>query len=793
MSLNQLSSSTEHDIGKFVSKTRPVSEPETVDNRLRHLKQEVLPFYPFLLTVPTDVPFRLGSRFVNNWAVGADGPFSPEEQQLQYMTFLTHHERDSLLLAIGDWSDGAGNVMHDRPSEAQSAASTPNGALAKKKITLDDYKNKKNNEVHTFFPETAKRSASASQESFDDQHSSNNFSIDDGNSEHQNISSFSKSSARPGFLYAERTREPQHKHEKSRRREKGARGETRSPKRTSNGVPALLSPTLPSTSTSSRLPQLLSPTLPPHMERELATFHEESHKRSTPNSLSIERDDVLDIKPSDHTKSGSVPGARPDNSDFSTSSTSEMQPGPIRKVRPHPSPNIGVRNSPMPLANSKSHPHPRQGRPQLIVRLKYGRTNKKRVEALLKFSGKRKEHPGDSHGKGPCPSQGENYGDKEGRWSNGIGKPRYTPITLDESGRSNQNNLSATVEHSKEPRIIASSEEPGTPSLSSRSLVPVRNEHGNVKSSVVPVRDSKHLHPTGSRDDSKARPSSRSSAKVAPGHSEIHTKLSPPQSEGQGSHSRLSEIRAWRDEYHKYKNLGRELKHAAERYTVKDYVTGTDEKLAAVTAIEAILCFILAFVADDQYKYVSRQAGDSSTWLSILAYWRVVKKNSTPYRHLYNLCLILGAVSYEAIHALDLERLSISALPNDHTMTPTPGSDGNTAPTDDSKRNQKDLDFVELKGRLPECYNESRRLWIEGSRGFTEEVLTREFPVTWSKRSMDYSNWGNNRLKVGEYSGEYFLPLGKVTTPVEVVRFSWSILSEWCSKEHVTWDGRLRL
>lgn len=50
------------------------AELESVSTRLGRLKDEVLPSAPYLLTVPTDVPFRLGNRFVNNWAVGKKGP-----------------------------------------------------------------------------------------------------------------------------------------------------------------------------------------------------------------------------------------------------------------------------------------------------------------------------------------------------------------------------------------------------------------------------------------------------------------------------------------------------------------------------------------------------------------------------------------------------------------------------------------------------------------------------------------------------------------------------------------------
>ncbi|THC92617.1 hypothetical protein EYZ11_007899 [Aspergillus tanneri] len=268
-------------------------------------------------------------------------------------------------------------------------------------------------------------------------------------------------------------------------------------------------------------------------------------------------------------------------------------------------------------------------------------------------------------------------------------------------------------------------------------------------------------------------------------------KLSPLQSSGQPTVQRNSDRRAWKDEYQKYGNLGRELKHAAERHTAKDTVTGADEKLAVATAIEAILCFILAFVADDQSKTLPSQAGDSSSWLSILAYWRVVKKNSISYPHLHSLCSILGAVSYDAIHSLDLERLAITPLPRENTPAQAPLSDESSALIEESRRNRKEIQ--ELKNRLPEYYRESQRLWLEGLRGLSEDVLAREFPSTWSKRSRNFSEQGRQQLKVGDFSGEFFLPLGRANSPVETVRFGYEVLKEWCTKEGVVWRGLLNL
>ncbi|EAU29667.1 predicted protein [Aspergillus terreus NIH2624] len=782
MSVNRPSRPADHDS----SASNYPSEPplpfgqDPIDHRLKRLRDEVLPIYPFLLTVPSDVPFRLGNRFVNNWAVSDDGPFTPEEHQLQYMTFLAHDEGDSLLVAVGDWSDGNGSVMPDQRSAPQSAASTPSSGSLKKKISLNDYKNKRKSGT----------SASPAGQEVAGQGSSTNSGFDDNQpASKANLTKEPSSKPRGNSTSQhssdrlERKRPPQQDrgpftlHEKEQPSKKprlSAEPPTESDRRERSKphkLPALLSPTLPPTSRSPRLPRLLSPTLPPDLERELAKLDEESHitEPAQRNKQNADATKLKTQKPRSSDKGPSqldpgtsrpnlpVPGKRPSSANHKPSATLDASYSDSCET---------VKTDPVLQKTEKS------GR--LIVRLKYGRSNRKRVEALLKFSGKMK-----TASKSPVndlADPGNSHSSKDERSTGKVHSSR--PLGAD--GRV-KNSIEPNKERSTNSKT-ASSDKPGTPGL---SITPHPQEKSKPSSTVPSKgrRESNHRGETVA--EAPVKPNSRHSS----GDSTTAARQSPLPPNNQPS-ARSGERRAWKDEYQKYGNLGRELKHAAERHTARDNVSTADEKLAAATAIEAILCFILAFAADDKSKEVARQTGDSSSWLSILAYWRVVKKNSAPFPRLYSLCLILGAVSYETIHTLDLERLAVIPLPGEQTSPPTPGSDGNSA-SSESRRNRKDL--ADLKKRLPECYKESQRLWLEGSRGLNEDVLEREFPRTWSRRSKNFSDQGKQPLKAGDYSGDYFLPLGRTTSPVETVRFGYTMLKEWCANEGVDWRGRLSL
>lgn len=780
------------------------SEQDPIDWRLKRLREKVLPLYPFLLTVPTDVPFRLGHRIVNNWTVSDDGPFAPEEQQLQYMTFLTHDESDSLLVAVGDWSDATGSVMADPRSRPQSATSTPSSSSTKRKISLHDYKNKRKSGTSPspLSQDTPDRQGGPTLYAHRDNHISKHIPTSD---KRQKPPKTHLSPTPPSQLDSEHVdRKRPLERDRGRhglqvkdsapakKRKLSPEAPVTRPKAepsNANGLPELLSPTLPPTSNTPQLPRLLSPTLPPDLERELAKFGNESlasdsQPESTVNSDNTKQKQQRDkVSACDISQLETITTNIPDFN--SVSEKSAPRDAESVKASSHAFSKTSIRpqiNS-RPLQTLANKPvQSSSARPRLIVRLKYGRSNRKRIEGLLKFAGKRKL----SHQSSPTPDVVEPElshstkpeqpkvptSDQTVKTARFDGKTKLTG-----SDRAN----SSTRDKARESRL--SVEKPQTPILSQAQ------QEKSRPVSITPAKDLKHSSSRQESATSDRKEHSHPGSRKTPADPSPSTITQSPSQ--LNSADRNGERRAWKDEYQKYGNLGRELKHAADRHTAKDKVANTDEKLAAATAIEAIICFVLAFIAEDQSKAISRQIGDSSTWLSIIAYWRVVKKNSLPYPSLHSLCLILGAISYDAIHALDLERLAITPIPGEQTPLPTPASDGQPAQLEDSKKGLKD--FLELKSRLPECYKESQRLWYDGSRGLSEDILAREFPETWSKRARNYTEQGKKRLKPGVYSGEIYLPLGRTSTPLEIARFSYSLLGEWCSKENIEWQGKLDL
>ncbi|CEJ54723.1 hypothetical protein PMG11_01019 [Penicillium brasilianum] len=771
MSVNDQPPSADTSFSQLASQPY-TSDLEILNRRLKRLSDDVLPLHPYLLTLPTNAPFRLGSRSANsNWAVGHDRPFSHDEQQLQYMTFLTHHDTDSLLAAVGDWSDESGRMMLDQPSGPRTTTEQqPRETVAKKKISLNDYKNQKTTGAapspSPAIHDQRGRDRSNSDRRDHTPRAPNPESVrkhekqEKPESQHRNtpklapdLSPSKTAKKRPPTTDTEQGSSHATKDtnmHSSKRPRLSPEKESRKEVTPAKSLPILLSPTLPPSpgpdrAPGPRLPRLLSPTLPPEIEKELAQL-----KESSPGQSSPRRDNAL---------------AKPRRDDIGHSRT---------PTSANSGSNSSLPSSRTGASTKDSYP----SRLSLIVKLRYGKVNRKRVDALLKFSGKRKAHRADSPSGQDTEADEVPLVDRRKDPGPAREKPppdRVKPKIKPDAAETTPGPTSSSA-RLKEPRpSVEKSHLPTPDKVKTTSLTPVKDlkGYGNRRNDPMDGEGKTPVNPATKR------------LSVDPG-----TKASPSKPDRFRNHEqRDQERRAWQEDFKNFTKMGRDLKHAADRYN--NGPSATDEKLAVVTALEAIMCFVLAFVADDQAKALLRQGGDSSAWRSIIPFWRAVKKNSVSFPILHSLCQLLGAVSYDTIHALDLERLAVTPLPGEHTPVPTPGSDGNTVLADENKKSLKE--FAELKSRLLEHYKESQKLWLDGSRGLSEDVLSRDFSTTWSRRSHQYTERGKASLKPGDYSGEYFLPLGAATPPIEVVRFGRSLLKEWCSQEGVEWQGRLTL
>ncbi|KAL8804200.1 MAG: hypothetical protein Q9200_005924 [Gallowayella weberi] len=118
---------------------------DEVDKRLERIREDILPRDPYLMDLAIPYVLTLPPHLANNWRRSC--PFDKNEEQLQYMTFLSHTERgDTMLRTTGDWEDGNGRL---KSASAKKASGGSSGGVSplpgqppRKKISLLDYKNK---------------------------------------------------------------------------------------------------------------------------------------------------------------------------------------------------------------------------------------------------------------------------------------------------------------------------------------------------------------------------------------------------------------------------------------------------------------------------------------------------------------------------------------------------------------------------------------------------------------------------------------------------------------------------
>jgi len=113
-------------------------EISVMDMRLDHISNNRMVNSPYVLTVPSDRPFRVNDYLAEAWIRGT--PFSLDEAELQYVTFFGDWG-DSLLKPVGPINGSRGGLpTPGHEPSGRSATSTPK--VAPKKITLGEYKRK---------------------------------------------------------------------------------------------------------------------------------------------------------------------------------------------------------------------------------------------------------------------------------------------------------------------------------------------------------------------------------------------------------------------------------------------------------------------------------------------------------------------------------------------------------------------------------------------------------------------------------------------------------------------------
>lgn len=283
---------------------------------------------------------------------------------------------------------------------------------------------------------------------------------------------------------------------------------------------------------------------------------------------------------------------------------------------------------------------------------------------------------------------------------------------------------------------------------------------------------------------------------------------------------RNGEIAFWRAEQRKYMELGRTLKHAADAILKSPECVDNNvlfdpaaKNRGLAIALETIICYMLAFSIGDEITRINRKAGDVGTWRSILQYLDSVTGAAHTIPHLLGLCLQLGAVCRDTIHAYELERehdrLERERLGRERPVSADADAVSSSFPEQEANTPMGDLlaasrtaqnvqtrpGYANLKADFITELIDNARAWHRGISTLPVDDLQQCYPKTWAKRSKSPGPAkGKERLVAKRYGdGPFYLPLSSASTGIEAVRMGWSFLNEWVAKEGIEWEPRISI
>ncbi|KAH0559745.1 hypothetical protein GP486_003735 [Trichoglossum hirsutum] len=780
------------------------NDQNNVDVRLRLLyKNNLIPKSPYVLTVPSDKPYTRHPSQRYNWTVNS--PFGLQEEQLQYVSFLYREVAHGVLIPVGGW-DTEDVMDKGKPStnNTRSGTATPSNSR-KVKISLSDYVTNK-----------PKAGTAIKAEQDSEANGSVNGIIKEL-PETSSQPSPKRGEKRPANEMDEHPLPPEgrnHKVDSPSPAKKARQSLTTQPKPT----PPPPTEAAPPKRRTKFLPPMLSPTLPPSIETELARIErlellKESKKPNHQNSASTASSlsDNKNISPS-HTPSPnstrSLPYERRDVSNpkppekelkkgFPRTESAAKKP-PVASEATIATVKSEVGTKPAKGETEKNAPR----RASLLLKLKYGKGNRTRVQRLLntkplpKQASEARYVPKDRPREEPCPER-DRQRDKEGRGEKSQErqddqKSKREPrgVNSKDTERARRKELPKPPE--KRPRT-ADEERPREPPNKRQKATETLNSK-KVRNPVAPVSKSAVAANAGNglKDQDATLKKQSQVTTPAPMHrvgsSEAHarTPQAPPGSaekangNGRDVHSLMlttsggkrmndsssnKDIDAWRHEQAKYNQLGRDLKRQADELFRED-----DQKRALAVALECLLCYMISFAAEE-----SKLDGERiyhSNWHSILAYCDFVTRQARPFPPLLGLCHQLTAVCHERVFAVDMDRLARLSSPDSMSQE----------------------EFMKFKTGLVENAKAMKVSWNAGLSALSADELQKNFPDTWAKRAKSFLANGEGKREVpGKYGGNYHLPLNSCSTALEAVRVGHSVLREWCKKERVDHTSKIVL
>ncbi|KAB2579603.1 uncharacterized protein LTHEOB_7118 [Lasiodiplodia theobromae] len=769
MSISDTTPPTTQAAKTTVSSTSLAAEDEEELRKLDQVFKRIrtnIPDAPYIITVPCAEPrYHHWSREqAESWC--RNTPFDPSEERLQYMSFLYRDHADSCFVCRTEVDEERDRRAAMKTKSAPSGTSTPRSDVPKKKISLAAYS--KSKQANGLPPKPG-----SSQEQ-----SKKDTAVNESRGLPDKPVGAHKSAKRDDLSFA--MSETEEEKPLTVKKNRSTPPPTKNSRNAdNNGLPPLISPiTSPNTT---GLPPLLSPTLPDVIEAELEKLAERHKRNSSSTSISSEHKSGTPLLgPEIKANQSSTPSK-------TTSRAAEKRP-PNSKAD-EPDHKLPTKHARVPSQTSASMAKPPQDKPRkLIVKLKYGRKRRQDVERCLKLPPGRKarqKEPELPHEDSQEPerirkvdssSRNKELPSKDGSRKSGLlsamdGKDNKARHVAEKRPRAAEDS-SVDAPPPKRPRA------PSNLDLDKKPRTPVPPSTQSPSLPNKPSQKSQYLTP---RKEAKSIGMIRTVSNDSNGVTSTPAQTADTPSDAKGPTSSINgrpgEAQIWTTHSRKLNELGRRLKHESQSLCdPRNQPSLKDRKRGAVMSVECILSYMAAYYASDYKSHLSHHPTDlNASWRTLFPLFRFFKNNCQEFPHLEGLRLQLGAIICARITTLVAQR------------PPQPGDSGDK----NAFTTEKAL------STMSEYIQNMTTLVAESRSKLPFEDLISNYPKTWNGRARgvdvesDPRSW--EKLELGSLEGNYNLPLGPDTSPIQAVRMGIIFLNEWMNRENVDYKLQIKL
>ncbi|TKA71009.1 hypothetical protein B0A49_09346 [Cryomyces minteri] len=267
------------------------------------------------------------------------------------------------------------------------------------------------------------------------------------------------------------------------------------------------------------------------------------------------------------------------------------------------------------------------------------------------------------------------------------------------------------------------------------------------------------------------------------GGTQVSGTTRPSPASGKG---RTAESQAWDAENVRLRALGGELKHAAQsiQKSVKEgeKLPDKEAKLVAVTALESLLTYFLAFTAQENSLLCRAYPANDSAWHNLHGFYHYVRRTCEPFPHLKGLAYQLGFVYHAHITSILAKRPPTADLTASTNPVSAAVAANNRAATPASTTsNFSNISIATTATPIPPpIYATLASMHSYAATGFARlptTALIAAYPATWKAQAAPDD--APETCKPGEYKGAFALPLGVQSSPLQAVRMGVLFLDEW--------------